>query len=192
MTVIHRISARWATLTLLAVLALLMFLVIGGVLQAKHLARENARQDATLAAEQAHAEKLDNAMKRQRTALLRANQRLELVGEDPIPVPIVPGPQGLPGQPGLPGQTGATGAQGPQGPRGFVGPTGAPGASVVGPKGDPGPQGPPGQNGSNGQDGQSAFPFSFTFTVALTTYNVSCSAPGVCEVTETPAGASRK
>lgn len=186
MTVIHRISARWATVFLLAVLALLMFLVIGGVLQAKHLARENARQDATLAAEQAHAEKLDNAVKRQRTALLRANQRLEQVGEDPVPVPLVPGPQGLPGQPGLPGLPGATGPQGEQGPRGAVGPTGAPGASVVGPKGDPGPQGPAGQDGQNGQ---SAFPFAFSFTAALTTYHVSCSAPGVCEVTETPAGA---
>ena len=191
MTVIHRISARWATLILLAVLGLLVFFVIGGVLQAKHLSKENARQDAILNAEQVKAERLDNAIRRQQSALLRANRRLEQVGEDPIRVPAVPGPQGEQGLPGLPGESGATGAPGP---RGAVGPTGAPGASVVGPKGDPGPQGPAGQdgqNGTNGADGQSAFPFAFSFTASFTTYHVSCTAPGVCDVTETPLGESR-
>lgn len=192
MTVIHRISTRWAFALLIICFGTLAVFVAGGVIQARELARVNDRQDAILSAEQARTEKLDNAVERQRTALLRANRRLEQVGEDPVPVPVIPGPQGEQGLPGLPGESGATG---PQGPRGSVGPTGAPGASVVGPKGDQGargPQGPPGQDGANGQDGQSAYPFTFTFTAALTTYHVTCSAPGVCEVTETPAGVSRK
>ena len=191
MTAIRRIPI-WVALTLVLG-GMLSFASLAVVFErtADSLQAQNDRQDAALEGQQAKADKLDNAIERQQTALLRANRRLEAVGEDPVAVPAVPGPQGEQGLPGLPGESGATGAPGP---RGSVGPTGAPGASVVGPKGDPGQQGEQGRQGpqgDRGQDGQSAFPFSFSFTAALTTYHVSCSAPGDCTVTETPAGASR-
>lgn len=182
MTVIHRISQRALTLLLIGFSAVLIAVAIGGSISAAALHRENDRQDAVLSDAQAKVDKLGDAMKRQQTALLRANRRLEQVGEDPVPVPAVPGPQGEQGLSGLPGQTGATG---PQGPRGSVGPTGAPGASVVGPKGD---QGPPGQDGTNGQDGQSAYPFHFEFSTDLVRYVVDCTFSG-CVTTSFPLGA---
>ena len=190
-SVVHRIHPRVAIFLVVGALLTLAAIVLVGVRGATTLHDDVSDQRTTLAETRADLDKVQNALKRQRTALLRANRRLEAVGETPVPVPPIPGPQGLPGLPGLPGEQGDTGPQGVPG----VSVTGAPGRDGV--QGPPGPAGPQGQAGADGQQGPqgepgvSAFPFAFTFTAALTTYHVSCTSPGVCDVTETPLGESR-
>lgn len=104
-----------------------------------------------------------------------------------------PGSQGTSGASGTPGQPGAAGANGVDGEVGATGAAGEAGASgpagppgAAGPQGPQGPQGPVGPEGAQGPAGQSAFPFSFFFVVndllGDTTYTVTCSQPGACDV----------
>lgn len=69
-------------------------------------------------------------------------------GQEPIGIPILPGPPGPQGLDGLPGRDGASGEAGEPG---SVGPEGA-----AGPIGEQGPRGEPGLPGTDGVDGTSA------------------------------------
>lgn len=67
-------------------------------------------------------------------------------GTETDPVPIPPGPQGVPGEQGPPGEPGVQGDPGPRGEQGVQGIPGTAGAK--GDKGDPGSKGDPGNLGT--------------------------------------------
>jgi hypothetical protein len=184
MTRTHRVGY----LILWAASILIVFLYVRGLADTAHEARVKADASA------AKADRNEAATAAATSAVANLAAQVRSLGGEPVVTPSqlpqigatgATGPMGPQGVSGRNGKRGATGARGP-------GPTNAQVAEgvaaycasgrCVGPRG---PSGQDGKDGADGQPGQSAYPFTFTFTVALnpvqsTTYTVTCSSPSEC------------
>jgi len=203
----NRWSARTLhrTGTILGVLSLLAFLILGAWFWQANAASERAdqAQTARLALVELSGKNLATQLDTQRAQFEACKDAKP--GTPGCTTPVAPpakevAPQIVTGPPGPQGYQGLQGAKGDTGAGGLTGKTGLNGTGTngtngadgtpgpAGAQGDPGPAGVDGTNGTNGADGQSAYPFTFSFTTtAGLTYTCTLPAantPGTC--TEVP------